>query len=177
MISPAKNSEAVAKAIRLLTSGSQTDFATLYDSYNGSLFSILCRMLPSQEVAQDILQDAFIKIWRNAKQYDPTKGNPFTWMLNIARNQAIDWLRAQARRGGPEIHSDENFVDRGDEQARTTAEILDAIAKLPDDLRVVFDMVYYRGYSQAEVADKLNIPLGTIKTKCRNALIKMRELL
>lgn len=157
-------------------------FGSLYDNYSGALYGVILKIVTFEEHAQDILQDAFVKIWKNFSSYDPARGKLFTWMLNIARNTAIDALRSKQGKMDSRIQSIENSVFEMNTQARVVTSVdyiglKDVIKKLRTDYVVLIDMVYFKGYTQEEISQELNIPLGTVKTRIRAALNLLREVL
>lgn len=167
--------------IQLLQSRSEKGFDYLYTNYSGALFGVITKLIPQQEIAEDVLQEAFVKIWNNIAQYDANKGRLFTWMLNITRNLAIDTLRSKAMGKFTQNQTIDNSVDSIDMQYQTnmqtdTIGMKNLVAKLPDEHRVVIELMYFKGYTQAEIAEEFNIPLGTVKTRARNAITKLREL-
>lgn len=153
----------------------------LYDQYSDVLYGITLKIVLSEDVAQDILQEAFIKIWKNGGSYDSEKGTVFTWSLNITRNLAIDYIRSATyrRRGQAE--------DLGNVQANPGASLrtetntdsigLDKeVGRLDRKYQEVIDLVYFRGYTQSEVKDLLDIPLGTVKSRIRIGLRELRKV-
>ncbi|TCC95527.1 sigma-70 family RNA polymerase sigma factor [Pedobacter hiemivivus] len=152
----------------------------LYDMYSAALFGIISRIIPQIEVAEDLLQETFIKIWNSADGYDPAKGRLFTWMMNIARNIAIDKLRSKDYRNTEKNQDIENNVDFIDAQKEVTFNadtlgIKEMVNGLKPELIAVLDMVYFKGYTHVEAAEELNLPLGTIKTRVRMAIIELRK--
>ena len=138
-------------------------------------------MVEDKELAEDILQEAFLKIWNNFSAYDAHKGRLFTWMLNLARNLTIDMMRSKGYKKQQKIYSDENSVNNIRDGA--SAERFDAmgirkhVSGLKDDQKQIIDLAYFDGLTQKEISKKLAMPLGTVKTKMRVALLKLRELL
>jgi RNA polymerase sigma factor (sigma-70 family) len=154
----------------------------LYDRYSGALMGVIARILKKEELAEEVLQDVFLKIWDKIESYDPTKGKLFTWMLNIARNQAIDKTRSKEFSKGKKTGDIENFVNRVDredylEQQVDAIGLKEVLKKLPEDQRFVIDQHYLKGYTQAEMAEEFNLPLGTVKTRMRLAMKELRNLL
>ncbi|MCS6795797.1 MAG: sigma-70 family RNA polymerase sigma factor [Raineya sp.] len=150
----------------------------LYDHYASCMYGVAMRILGDEALAQDTLQEAFVKIWQNVEQYDFTKGKLFTWVLNILRNTAIDKLRAKEQKYRTEDLS--NLKRKADNDTLKQAEtigITDLTRKLKPEHRVIIEMMYFEGYSQSEIAEKLGIPLGTVKTRAKNALDFLRNLL
>lgn len=156
-------------------------FSTLFDNYAATLFSVATKFVCDKQVREDILQDVFVKIWRNIDFYDASKGTLFTWMLNITRNECIDYLRSKRHRYHLKV------VDNGFESVDSNLllsqinpddgqELPYLIQNLDAKYREVIDLVYIYGYTQQEVAQMLDIPIGTVKTRCRNALMQLRRI-
>ena len=148
--------------------------------YSGALLGVISRIIPQIEVAEDILQETFIKIWNSADSYDNTKGRLFTWMMNIARNMSIDKLRSKDFKNSNKNQDIENNVDFIDEQRKVnfnadTLGIKDLVTNLKPDFKDVLDMVYFKGYTHVEAAEELNLPLGTVKTRVRMAILELRK--
>jgi RNA polymerase sigma-70 factor (ECF subfamily) len=166
-----------------LLSGTNEGLSLLYDKYSGALLGAIMSILRDDEdAANDCLQNTFIKIWKNAHTYEATKGRLFTWMLNIARNTAIDALRKKKSGFGDKIQSIDNNVNIVDSDKNSSIkDDLDAIKQMSKKLNQeqfeVFNAVYFLGYTQDEVAQMLNLPLGTVKTRCRSAIKNIQKLL
>lgn len=166
----------------LLKSGNQKDFEVIYDRFSDALFGVLCKILPNEELAEDVLQEAFVKIWHNAQKYERSKGTIFTWMLNIARNLAIDKLRSKQIINSNKTVSLADNVSMAeasqplpsDERAEQVIELINFLS--PEHQRLI-NLVYIEGYTQQEVSELLNIPLGTIKTRIRTALQQLKTTL
>jgi RNA polymerase sigma factor (sigma-70 family) len=168
--------------ITLLKNKDLTAFNALYDNYSAALYGIITRIVPAEEIAQDILQNVFIKIWKSMDSYDASKGRLFTWMLNIARNSSIDYSRSKQSKLENKIQDLDNSVYEVNQQRATsmntdTIGIKEEVTKLKDDYRILIDLIYFKGYTQEETAKELNIPLGTVKTRVRAAIIQLRQTL
>lgn len=154
-------------------------FAKLYDQYSAALFGVILKVVSEQVRAEEVLQDTFLKIWRAAPSYDPSKGRVFTWMLNIARNTAIDVVRSAEYRTSSKIRPLEDHVHLSDgEDLRKQVDHIgmDKVMNgLPPEQREVIDMAYYQGWTQQEIAERTNTPLGTVKSRTRAALSHLRE--
>jgi RNA polymerase sigma factor (sigma-70 family) len=154
-------------------------FSYLYDRYSKALFTIISQIIPQQEAAEDVLQDVFLKIWQNIKSYDPGKGRLYTWMLNIARNGAIDRTRSKDfTRQAKTIELSENVYK---EKEGVSSKIDDVglkktLSNLPEESRRLLELAYFQGYTQEEIAKILNLPLGTVKTRIRTTLIQLRKI-
>ncbi len=158
-------------------------FAFLYDHYAGALYSIIRQIITdNSELAGDVLQEVFINIWRKIESYDQTKGRLFTWMLNIARNASIDTLRSKSYQNAKKNQELPDNVYKGASN-QTTQQNIDNIGlkkvleKLKPEHRVLVDLAYFKGFTHEEIAEMMTIPLGTVKTRIRNALLQLREYL
>ena len=169
--------------LHAITRGDETALARLYDQYRVILFGLLVRILNSREEAEDVLQDAFLQVWRSADAFDETRGKPFTWLVTLTRSRAIDRLRSL---GARRRLADSAAQDRSEEASDAVKDTLRseqrevvhrALAELPEDQRQTLQLAYFEGLTQSEIAAKLKAPLGTVKTRMRAALIKLRASL
>lgn len=160
----------------------QVVFAYLYDHYSRALFGIIHTIVNNEPESEDLLQKTFLKIWENFQSYDEKKGRLYTWMLNIARNLAIDSTRTRHMKMRDKIQSQEEHVYTLENKAVTNEDttghigLKNILAGLKEEQRLVIDLAYFEGYTQEEISQKLNVPLGTVKTRVRQALLKLREL-
>ena len=166
-----------------MAGGDEAALSELYNRYRLILFGLLLRILHSRAEAEDCLQEVFLQVWRQAAAFDEARGRPFTWLVTMARSRAIDRLRAlssrdrtaqDAARATVEETSDAVTDAIRSEQAAVVRKALDA---LPAEQRRVLELAYFDGLTQSEIAARLNQPLGTIKTRTRTAMMKLRELL
>ena len=168
--------------VLLLQSKDQKAFAYLYDNYAPALNGIIFRLVEDKALSEDILQEAFVKIWNNFSSYDNTKGRLFTWMMNLTRNLTIDTLRSKGYKKQAKISGDEKSVDNL-QDASSTIDKFDSIglrkqlANLKPDQRIVIDLAYFNGLTQDEIAKEIGIPLGTVKTRMRTAILELRKIL
>ena len=168
--------------IKTLKDRNEQSFNYLYNQYSGALYSIILQIVPDQGLANDVLQEAFINIWRKIDSYDQTKGRLFTWMLNIVRNLAIDTIRSKAYQNSrknqelPDVFSlnQDNHLTHLNIDEIGLRKVLD---KLKPEHRVLIDLAYFKGYTHEEISEIEEIPLGTVKTRIRSALIQLREQL
>jgi RNA polymerase sigma-70 factor (ECF subfamily) len=172
-----------AELLRQIAGGDEVALASLYDRYKSILFSLILRILHSQSEAEDILQDVFIQVWNKASDFDETRGRPFTWLVTLSRSRSIDRLRqlssrertaTEATRDAPEEWTDAETEAIKSEQS---AVVRSALAELPEEQRRTLLLAYFEGLTQTEIAARLNAPLGTVKTRMRSGMIKLRELL
>jgi RNA polymerase sigma factor (sigma-70 family) len=167
--------------VSLLQERNNQAFAYLYDNYSGALYNIILQIVPDQELASDVLQEAFVNIWRKIDSYDQSKGRLFTWMLNVTRNQSIDMVRSknfqnsQKNQELPEITS----IESGGhvQQNIDSIGLKKLVEKLKTEYRTLIYLVYFKGYTHEEIAEIEGIPLGTVKTRIRSALIQLRGYL
>ena|SRR6185503_1354638 len=183
---PAAESQAEdVESLRRLTSGDQGAAAGLYDRHSRALYSLILRIVGEETEAEDVLQEVFIQAFRQAGRYDPSRGVVAAWLLMMARSRAIDRVRArrtrfEGRTGEvllndlPDSHPDVTSAMLGDEQTRLVRQALD---ELPLLQRVAIELAYYEGLSHAEIAERLEQPLGTVKTRIRLGLLKLRGVL
>lgn len=180
MTTPKKISLSEEELIDKLKSRDIIAIRALYDMYSAALFGVISRLMPQTEVAEDLLQETFIKIWNAADSYDSSKGRLFTWMMNIARNLTIDKLRSKDFKNTAKNQDIDNNVDFIDAQKEVifNADILglkDMVNALKPEFNHVLDMVYFKGYTHVETAEELNLPLGTVKTRIRMAILELRK--
>jgi RNA polymerase sigma-70 factor, ECF subfamily len=157
-------------------------YTILYDMYSKSLFAVISNLVKDREEAEDILQEVFIKIWKNIDTYNESKGRFYTWMLNIARNSAIDKLRSKNFNNSKKNLSSDNFVHLLDESNKSIHKIdaigiQDFIKKLKPKCIALIDLLFFKGYTQQEASEELDIPLGTVKTQNRSCISDLRTYL
>ena len=144
------------------------------------MLGVIGRVIPERAVAEELLHDVFLKIWNKIEQFEPEKGRLFTWMLNIARNAAIDKTRSREASKAAKTKDIENFVGRAGEMQAEVAPtdfigVRESLAGLPEDQRFVVEHLYFKGYTQSELAEAFDIPLGTVKTRLRLAMMYLRN--
>ena len=168
----------IEELVNQLQGGSEMALSKLYDMYSGSLYGLILKIVRDDEIAQDILQDCFVKIWKKAQSYSSTKGTFFTWMLNICRNKSIDELRKieRVRDGKDKLANSESYSQVGTETNVNAIGLKEHISKLSEEQQIIIEYIYFKGYTQQEVSDELEIPLGTVKTRARLAVIELREI-
>jgi len=165
--------------IRLLQHKDERAIELLYDDYAAALYGVVFRIVLSEEIAQDVLQEAFVKIWKNGPQYNQSKGTLFTWILNICRNTAIDATRSKHYRGNGKIETLEQIVNREEPTAVinvNTLGLLKHVNSLEEKYRIIIDLIYLQGHTQKEVTEVLNIPLGTVKSRLKIGLRELRKV-
>jgi len=163
-----------------LTNREKIAIEALYDMYSASLYGVISRIIIDTPTAEDVLQETFVKIWHSFSGYNSEKGRLFTWMVNIARNLAIDKIRSKDYKNQNKNQELENNVTSIDEQRSTVYKpellgIKELVETLKPEQKSILDLVYFKGYTHVEAADELGIPLGTIKTRLRMAIQQLRK--
>lgn len=167
--------------VTLLKNRESKAFAYLYDHYSAALLGIILQILKDDGYANDVLQEVFISIWSKIESYDSSKGKLFTWMLNIARNASIDVLRSKNYLNQKKNQSLEPNVNistaRNFNLSVDNIGLRKVMEKLKREYRILLELAYFKGYTHEEIAEIESIPLGTVKTRIRNALLQLREQL
>lgn len=165
----------------MLKQRTRESFAELYDKYSPALYGIICKIINDATAAEDVLQEAFVKIWKNIDNYAEEKGALFTWVLSIARHTAIDYLRSKQNKLRYQIQNcnSTEYIEKSApvHPENTCLSYRNIIAKLEPKYRQVLDLVYFFGYTQDEVSKMLDLPLGTVKTRARTGLQMLRKLM
>ena len=157
-------------------------YSVLYDMYSKSLFAVILNLVKDKEEAEDVLQEVFVKIWKNMESYNESKGRFYTWALNIARNTSIDKLRSKNFNNSKKNLTADNFVHILDDSNKmvnmiNTIGIQEFVQKLKPKCIAIIDLLFFKGYTQLEAAEELQIPLGTVKTNNRNCINELRKYL
>ncbi len=154
-------------------------FGYLYDHYSGALYGVIKQVVGDVEVSNDVLQETFVNVWRKIDQYDESKGRLFTWMLNIARNAAIDKTRSKGFQQSSRVQSivDGDGVHQSVKPGVDDYGLKKVLLKLKDEQRLLIELSYFQGYTHEQIAKALDIPLGTVKTRIRSALTQLRSYL
>jgi RNA polymerase sigma factor (sigma-70 family) len=154
----------------------------LYDNYAGALNAVIFNIVKDATLTEDILQESFLKIWNNIGQYDESKGRLFTWMRTLVHNLSLDKLKSKEFKKQTKIVADEAMVTNvADTQWGTNwhmknYELKEKINNLEEKFRLLIDLSYFQGYTQEQIATSLNIPLGTVKTRIRSAILELRKI-
>lgn len=168
--------------MQLVSKGDPRAFELLYDRHSSAAFSLAYRMTGRRAAAEDVVQEAFLSIWRAGARYDHTRGSVRTWVLGIVHHRAIDSLRRNLRHDKRRA-SDEGLEERFEAPERTdvmaarreeAAEVRDALAALPAEQSKVIELAYFGGFSHSEIASMLQTPVGTVKGRIRLGLEKLR---
>jgi len=162
-----------------VAAGDRAAFAAFYDRHAPAVFGLLIRMLPQRGDAEDVLQETFMQVWRQAGRFDPTRSSPFGWVVMMARSRAVDRLRQKVASPTSEP-TDRPVLSEAEsalEREETAARIRRALALLPAEQRTAIDLAFYGGLTYEQVADRQAIPVGTAKTRIRLGMHRLRSLL
>ncbi len=164
-----------------LKNKSKEGFDALYHMYSSSLYGVIHRIVMVEEISEDVLQETFIRVWNSFDNYDAQKGSLFTWLLNIARNLAIDKIRSKGYKNESKNQEVENLVNTIDSVRNTSFNpdhlgVRTLVSQLKPDQKQIIDLIYLKGYTHVEVSDELNLPLGTVKTRLRSGISELRKL-
>lgn len=174
-----------------LAAGDERALGELYDLYGGMAYSLACAIVPDSADAEEVVADAFAQVWRSSTTFDPSRGNLLAWLTTIVRSRALDLVRSQRRRARaldqavamsdeseqPGMSTGNTFADRGVELSEAQRLVRSSLGTLPVNQRVVLELAYFGGLSQSEIAEKLQEPLGTVKTRMRSGMEKLRQAL
>jgi RNA polymerase sigma factor (sigma-70 family) len=168
--------------VALLQQRDNRAYSYLYDNYAGALNGVILPIVIDEETANDVLQEVFVNVWKKIEFYDSSKGRLFTWLLNIARNAAIDKVRSKGFRNSQSTISitEPGEATIGAAVSQPNADFIGLkkmLSKLKDEYRLLIDLSYFQGFSHDEISKALNIPLGTVKTRIRTALIQLKTML
>jgi RNA polymerase sigma-70 factor (ECF subfamily) len=182
------SNEADADLVGRMSDGNEDAFATFYDRFAAGLFSLIYGILRDQKESEDVLQEAFVQMWKRIGTYDARRSSLFTWAVMISRHKAIDRLRSRQRQSrlseaiasemnavpvsAPADHAD-NALARSDERERVRA----ALAQLSEAQREAIDLAFFSGLTQTQISERLGTPLGTVKARIRRGLLALREVL
>jgi len=171
--------------MELVHDGEVRAFEVVFDRHAGAAFSLAYRMCRRRAAAEDIVQEAFLSLWRSSRAYDPARGSVRSWVLSVVHNRAIDALRRQGSRDSHDV-PDDGIAERFSAPDRTDAEaerrddarrVRSALGELPPDQRQVIELAYFGGFTHTQIAEMLDLPPGTVKGRMRLGLTKMRNVL
>lgn len=167
-----------APYLRRIARGDEGALAVLYAQFSGPVYSLALRVLGDPRLAQEVTQDVFLKVWTNPQAWDARRGQFSSWLLTLTRYTAIDHLRRERRRTGRDTELSEQIAAADDApEAAPPDRLRDLLAHLPDEQRQVVELAYFGGLRHSELAERLGLPLGTVKTRLRLGLSKLRALL
>lgn len=167
------------ETIRAISRGDTDAFANLYEDYSNALFGSIYRIIGDRELAEEILQDTFVRVWEKVNQYNPKKGALYTWMFNIARHLTIDRMRSaeyfkMSVTNGFEKDNEHMINQMGSEEMHLFSN--DILNQLPSYQSLVLDLMYFQGFTSEDISKEFEIPVGTVKSRVRGGLIKLRKL-
>jgi RNA polymerase sigma-70 factor (ECF subfamily) len=172
-----------ADLLRAVAQGDEESLAAIYDRYRTILFGLLFRILGNRAEAEDILQEVFVQVWQRARDFDENRGKAFTWLVTLARSRAIDRLRSLGSRSRTIEAATKESADAVADAVEDAINsergevVREALKELPEEQRAALLMAYFDGFSQSEIAERTNTPLGTVKTRMRTGMTKLREVL
>jgi RNA polymerase sigma-70 factor (ECF subfamily) len=164
--------------VELLANGDKKALNLLYENYSDSLYGVILKVTINEELAQDALQETFIKVWKNAKKYDSKKAKLFTWLYRIAKNTAIDKLRSFNNRFEKEVQIDNSnvYILPTSNLNQDVLDLKEHVARLEEKYQIVLKALFFGGMTQQEASDELDIPLGTIKSRLKIGLRELRKV-
>lgn len=182
-----KRDDADGELMRRLSGGDEAAFSNFYRRFAPGLFSMIYQVLQDQKESEDVLQEAFLQMWKKAASYDASRSSLFTWAVMISRNKAIDRLRSRQRRfrtieavtaefavvPAEAAGQADELLDQSEERGR----VREALSKLPEGQREAINLAFFRGLTQTEISSQLNAPLGTVKARIRRGLLALRDVL
>ncbi|SDM91852.1 RNA polymerase sigma factor [Kriegella aquimaris] len=164
--------------VELLKERNEKAISLLYENYSDTLYGVAYKVVRNEELAQDVLQESFIKIWKKSDSYDASKAKLFTWLFRITRNTAIDKLRSVNTKSDKEIQMDVSDVyNLGVEGIRPEfMDVQENLEKIESKYQIVLEALFFQGMTQQEASDELDIPLGTIKSRLKIGLRELRKI-
>jgi len=170
--------------LQKIAAGDRQALAELYDRYERMVYGLAWRLMQDAQLAEEIVQDVFTRVWQKGQSYDPDQGKFSTWLLQVTRNRALDVLKSRKRRQQETLQDDAQWRDVRDEAPTTEdavlvnlqrQEIRDALETLHEDQQAVIRWMYFQGLTQQEVSERYKIPLGTVKSRVRLALNRLKQ--
>ena len=176
--------EPLEDLLRQIALGKTKAFETVYERTSAKLMSVVLAIIRDRQTAEDLLQEIYLRVWFDAARYDPVRGRPMTWLITIARSRAIDRLRTERRRsldGDVEeieyLHDPSPSAEDAAAQSETLRRLSDCMSEIAVDQQQCIQLAYLRGYTHMELAERLNTPLGTVKSWIRRGLQQLNECL
>jgi RNA polymerase sigma-70 factor (ECF subfamily) len=169
------------KLILQVARGDQRAFVALYERYSSRVFTLILHMVHDEMLAEEILQETFLRVWSRANQYIPERGSVLIWLLAIARRTALERLRFESHRPALADGDEPSLLLESLPEPETTSEearwrsLHLAVQSLPEEQRKPIELAYYQGLSQSEIAEVLDLPLGTVKTRLRMGMMRLRQ--
>lgn len=151
----------------------------IYEKYSAAIFGVILRIVKEEKLAEELLQDTFVKVWQKRSYYDSSRGRLFTWMINIARNLSINAINSKSVKEASKIHPLDQNVYHIKSRYRIHVDALDVndmLKQLDDKYREVVDLAYFQGYTQKEISKKLGMPIGSVKSCVKIALRELKKI-
>jgi RNA polymerase sigma-70 factor (ECF subfamily) len=173
LISPIEN-----EIVSLLKHSDKKAINLLYEHYADAIYGVVLKVISDEEIAQDVLQESFVKIWKNSKKYDPSKAKLFTWLYRIAYNTAIDKVRSLKKKNNKEVQIETSTVYRitSNELNQDVLDIQKHLGTLDEKYQIVINALFFEGMTQQEASEELDIPLGTIKSRLKIGLRELKKI-
>jgi len=164
--------------VQLLQKGDKNALNLLYQNYSDSLYGVILKVTNNEELAQDALQETFVKVWKNSKKYDSKKAKLFTWLYRIAKNTAIDKLRSFNNRFEKEVQIDKSnvYILPTSNLNQDVLDLREHVSRLEDKYQIVLKALFFEGMTQQEASEELDIPLGTIKSRLKIGLRELKKV-
>jgi RNA polymerase sigma factor (sigma-70 family) len=169
--------------LALVGRGDRDAFGRLYDMYGGAAYGLALRIVRDRDLAADVVQNTFLAVWSQATQFDSSRGQPSTWILTMTHHKAVDMVRREERRRADALPEGDDRPDPGagvEQQAWLSMageQVRAALARLPDPYREIIELAYFAGFTQSELAERLALPIGTVKSRTFAAMSALRQLL
>ncbi|MDX6496522.1 MAG: hypothetical protein QOE17_2508 [Gaiellales bacterium] len=169
--------------LALTARGDREAFSRLYDMYSGVAYSLAVRIVRDRDLAADVVQDAFVTVWNQAAKFEASRGQPSSWILTLTHHKAVDMVRREQRRRAEPLDDGAELVDSAPPveekawQGVAREQVRQAMQKLPDPHREVLELAYFAGFTQSELAERLSLPIGTVKSRTFAAMTSLRRLL
>jgi len=164
--------------VNLLGNGDQKAMSLLYNNYADSLYGVILKIITDEDLAQDVLQETFIKVWKKAKTYDSNKARLFTWLYRIAYNTAIDKVRSKTKKDKKEVQIENSNVYKLTSKGlnQDVLDIKTHLKTIDEKYQTVINALFFEGMTQQEASEELNIPLGTIKSRLKIGLRELKKI-
>ncbi|GGK26618.1 DNA-directed RNA polymerase sigma-70 factor [Yeosuana aromativorans] len=164
--------------VSLLEKGDKKAITLLYEYYADAIYGVILKVISDEDVAQDVLQESFVKIWKNSKKYDASKAKLFTWLYRIAYNTAIDKVRSLKNKTNNEVQIETSSVYRitSNELNQDVLDIQKHLSTLDEKYQIVLNALFFEGMTQQEASEELDIPLGTIKSRLKIGLRELKKI-
>jgi len=164
--------------VYLLQKGDKKAISLLYENYADSLYGVILKVISDEDTAQDVLQESFVKVWKKADTYDPSKAKLFTWLYRIAYNSAIDKIRSESKKTKKEVQIEASNVYKITSEGlnQDVMDIKKHLGTLDEKYQIVINALFFEGMTQQEASDELDIPLGTIKSRLKIGLRELKKI-